>query len=665
MNAIIKQINNLSVKKHWCRLIIYSTVLGMCLGCDFNKNENANEPSYTFETFGDEFARKLTSLDTSVLAKYLDTSIENKNYLIKLGMWNWNLNKNVSVSDLRFFSKNLFHSEYHGAEPARSSFVVLFGIKSKEFPFLIDSVKVTYDVDSLSPQQFKIVNLDVNEYLLRLLDQAKRRLNYELSYLKKIDKDSLSASDRMVYDRIQTIKGLADSVVFYTFYKEDTLFYLANGNWKLPAALNLSRDKVEPTGIFQMGLANQHGLVVPVKYDKIFTPGVSIANMVEVQLGNKKGFYNLLGKEIIKVKYDAIYPYKENVDVLAQVALNNKYGWIDLQGNDHFEKNSHPDSRLFQSPFQSGLALKWVAKFENTNVSLLYMANLRDMIENRRYYAMPYYSPSYLSDLNIANQFETLAETKSGLGTTDYQFSIDRIMDFTDDVLSFISKVHHMGLGVREDIDDVNFYLIQQNKKNNSNSKINLSANYIVNSDARGDFSYRFLNDTLLEVNGISGRWVSDYNNRFLPYYYFTKYNYYKITPYKTVEVLKINRMFPFTKLLKLDSSYFSGKYTLAAFYIVGEQYFRLTLHHLDQEGLDIMRNEIYADYGYKFKNAKWAQYFAATTWYRPLFDNVDDKLSEIDQYNIKFIKDYQQKMQGRVNEYTKTDTVRYCRECP
>ena len=70
------------------------------------------------------------------------------------------------------------------------------------------------------------------------------------------------------------------------------------------------------------------------------------------------------------------------------------------------------------------------------------------------------------------------------------------------------------------------------------------------------------------------------------------------------------------------------------------------------------MRNEIFAEYGYKFKSKKWQEFFAKYDWYKPVKDNVDEFLTEKDKYNIKVILETKAKMKGHENQYTKKDTI-------
>jgi hypothetical protein len=54
---------------------------------------------------------------------------------------------------------------------------------------------------------------------------------------------------------------------------------------------------------------------------------------------------------------------------------------------------------------------------------------------------------------------------------------------------------------------------------------------------------------------------------------------------------------------------------------------------------LKIMRNEIFARYGYKFKTKDMADYFGAQSWYKPQYDDVTSKLTEIERINIDLIQ--------------------------
>jgi len=51
------------------------------------------------------------------------------------------------------------------------------------------------------------------------------------------------------------------------------------------------------------------------------------------------------------------------------------------------------------------------------------------------------------------------------------------------------------------------------------------------------------------------------------------------------------------------------------------------------------MRNEIFASHGYIFNSDRYKFYFEEQLWYKPMLDNVLDKLSDIEKENIKLIQ--------------------------
>jgi len=59
---------------------------------------------------------------------------------------------------------------------------------------------------------------------------------------------------------------------------------------------------------------------------------------------------------------------------------------------------------------------------------------------------------------------------------------------------------------------------------------------------------------------------------------------------------------------------------------------------------LSIMRNEIYARHGLIFKSASLKNYFSKQNWYKPVKENVDTELSDLEKLNILLIQRYEQK---------------------
>lgn len=82
--------------------------------------------------------------------------------------------------------------------------------------------------------------------------------------------------------------------------------------------------------------------------------------------------------------------------------------------------------------------------------------------------------------------------------------------------------------------------------------------------------------------------------------------------------------------------SYYDGRLKKAIFKILDEDY----LMKLSLEDLQIMRNEVYARYGYIFMiGGEMEAYFKKQTWYSGQFENVDNFITEIEKANIALIQ--------------------------
>ena len=57
---------------------------------------------------------------------------------------------------------------------------------------------------------------------------------------------------------------------------------------------------------------------------------------------------------------------------------------------------------------------------------------------------------------------------------------------------------------------------------------------------------------------------------------------------------------------------------------------------------LRIMRNEIFARYGYIFKSQDLINHFSSKRWYQPLYNDVNHRLTRIEKQNADFIKTFE-----------------------
>ncbi|MCL2097648.1 MAG: YARHG domain-containing protein [Bacteroidales bacterium] len=81
------------------------------------------------------------------------------------------------------------------------------------------------------------------------------------------------------------------------------------------------------------------------------------------------------------------------------------------------------------------------------------------------------------------------------------------------------------------------------------------------------------------------------------------------------------------------------GRFTLASEQVMTKEELQLYAGYPALPNLKIMRNEIFARYGYKFKTADMANYFGAKEWYIPQYDDVTSHLTEIERINIAQIQ--------------------------
>lgn len=80
------------------------------------------------------------------------------------------------------------------------------------------------------------------------------------------------------------------------------------------------------------------------------------------------------------------------------------------------------------------------------------------------------------------------------------------------------------------------------------------------------------------------------------------------------------------------------GKFTFASTLFM----IRGILRHFSVDSLRLIRNEIFARHGYIFKSEDLKKYFGSQEWYKPQFNDVNGKLTEIEQLNIRLISDYE-----------------------
>jgi len=492
---------------------------------------------------------------------------------------------------------------------------------------------LTLKIRKVSTNRYKIVQVDAKRFLA---DFA----SYENLVRTKTtsNKDIYSAITLKSFKTAQELKTRYDTVVWFAHLDNKTWFYVAKGSWVSP-----SRDTDDHAN--NMGLLNPDlKEVIPPKYDVIHNINGIFEGMVEVEKGAKRGLYNLSGKLVVPVDYDQIFPIDEQSNL---AVLRN--------GSDYFylKKDTTISAKvdLKISDFFSKIrGLNGPADFRKNALAVVTEYNSKEDD------GAVFVTPSYLVDLNLAPKIE---DFDNPLRHVDFEEVSKGYEVATDEKVSenwfqaTFYSIRDYFLGGRSEFYDKR-NLIIVDKRNDRVLTSDIGVDYEPDgSEALGGAcdvnSIRQINDTLFEVK--SGAKI------YLPFYDSTKvlrggpyYHYLALRGNKLVE-LKNNRTFGFTKYVKMDDSYLEGCYTISEGIGAGgdNNGVEKTIDRITPEMLRLMKNEIFADYRYKFKDKRWQDVFEMMDSYDvytkgdspdrlPPNLNVNDSLTVIDKYNINWI---------------------------
>jgi hypothetical protein len=399
-----------------------------------------------------------------------------------------------------------------------------------------------------------------------------------------------------------------------------------------------------------MGLVNPElKEIIPPGYDLIYNISGTFPGLVEVEKDNKKGFYDLDGKIVVPVSYDQVLPINDDVNL---AVLRN--------GDDYFYLKQ--DLSISEK-----VDLKigdFISKVKNLSNSFdLYKKAMEVVTEynSKTDHGAIYIAPSYLVDMNMVSKVN---DFKNPLRKIDYvEVHLNYKVSFAGTVkqpdnwleASFYSIRDYFLGGRAEFYDKKNVVIVD--KKNNRVFTKDIGIDYTPGdggSELRGlcDVNnIKVINDSLYEVKAGAVLWVELYDSTKTieggPYYH-----YLAVKNNKLVE-LPNNRNFGFTKYVKMDDSYLNNCYNLLIDYGHYKDMQKKTINQITPEMLRYMKNEIFADYAYQFKDKRWISIFEngdnpayneRISNKKPNNASVDDSLTVIDKYNINWIN---QKLKG------------------
>ncbi|HEY2581465.1 MAG TPA: YARHG domain-containing protein [Mucilaginibacter sp.] len=477
----------------------------------------------------------------------------------------------------------------------------------------------------VAPHQYKIVHLDARQF-------STDYVAYE-NYVKSKtipDKDIYSEITLESFKTAKELRAKYDSVLWFEHVDGKTYYYVIKGKlndhfyWTDGSAETQDPD-------FKMGLVNPSlKEIVPVEYNLVHNVGGTIDGLIEVEKGGKRGFYDLDGKNIVPASYDQIFPIVDDENI-ALLRNNDDYFYL--------RKDLSITDKIADFKITKELA-KIKALHDSYTLSDKSSKNIMEFNSREDFNTM-IISPSYLVDLqilprflNFQNPLRHAPAEQEGEGegsiSLDIKFDGSKKEESNWFESAFYSVVDDY-LGARSGLYETKKLLVVD-KKQNRIMAFNYDS-YYGGAEGGGALSgmciennFHSINDTLFEFKTTSNLDQYLLNGEHLsegPYYH------YMGIRNGTLVSIPCGRIFACAKFVKMDDSYLQGCYVID----------NKSYDHVTPEILSYIKNEIFASYGYKFKNEKWNEVFEHRYEYHVGNNTtVDDSLTSIEKYNISWI---------------------------
>ncbi|MEQ8906813.1 YARHG domain-containing protein [Ekhidna sp.] len=450
--------------------------------------------------------------------------------------------------------------------------------------------------------------------------------------------------DSTISEDIKNLDKTFISTPFYVNLKGRNFYIICTGKYNY---------KIERfNGTLKYGLANDSlTVLLEPEYDKIYNPNLTIEDCFEIERNSKIGLVNYRTGDILQPQFDCILPSSNEPN---EIAYGLKDGqWFKIQNSEI----SLPVEIAFDPiPILRTLSFNIKNVGENMMFDSYWEYYEDDANEGRGVVLIP----SYVSYLGLLDRDYTDIilpdqEGRIDFGTKEVRLSTSYKRSLSDKLVAFLVSAYESGIGARGYHREAK-QLVVHNEATNSLYTTHLAT--LSESDYFcGEANYRFVNDSIIEVK-VNSR---EYRNRAQRYEFETNFIYHKIEEDGSIKELKSIRYYDFTKFILIDESNFKGCFAWRisnASY--SDEHNMWVADHLSIEDLDIMRNEIFAEYGYKFKSEKWQKYFSKQPWYTPKYDDVNDMLTEIDKANVKFILKIKEQMERNEDSFRNKRPTKY-----
>lgn len=467
---------------------------------------------------------------------------------------------------------------------------------------------------------YKIINIETKKFLDDYTDYENYVFNKTLT-----DKDIYSPQTLAAFATADSLKARYDTIPWFQHLNGKTYFFVVNGDKNFIETFY--RDTVID---YKMGLVGPNRKeVVPAAYDLVHNIGATYPTLIEVEKDHKRGFYNLDGQIILPVEYDQIFPLNDAAN-LAVLRKGDDYYWWK---NDYTVSDKDAGIQIADL----------LPRIKNISQNLTLKTNSFSSVtecNSRDQHNSIFIPPSYLVDLGlmaVTQEFiNPLRRNVDEEGSKRFEIKSADKNSNDSWLASVFYSIRNYFVGGRSDFYDSQKVIVAS-KKNNRLYGADVTTDFSEMGEGavanKCNLNYvRQLNDSLYEVrtSGELNVWL--YNDKYVdegPGYH------YLMLKNNKLKELPNNRRFGFTKYVRMTDSYLNTCYTWM------EDSSRFNKATVDM--LRYMKNEIYADYQYNFKDTTWRKIFESNmgNYYREkgnYHDNVEDSLTAIDKFNIAFI---------------------------
>jgi len=487
----------------------------------------------------------------------------------------------------------------------------------------IGRTALTLKISTTDSKNLRIVQIEGSKFLLDYIAYENLVKSKTLT-----DEDIYAPITLKAFETAKQLKTKYDSVIWFEHINKQTYFFVTKGKWNFDE-VNVGGPHPDTIKTYKMGLVNPSlKEIIPVEYDLIHNIDGTIKGLVEVEKEHKHGFYNLDGKIVVPVEYDQIFPVNNEL-AIAALRKGDDFYWLN--------KDLTISDKII---ITLGEVLAQTTHLGTSNQDGDDINNVTEF-NSREMHGTIYIPPSYLVYMGIFGEVELFknplrknVEFEDVSSKYDITLGKKITIENGDNVFeSTLYSIRNYYLGGRSEFYDSKKIMVVDKKREQIYSNV-INNDYTETDGSTAincnEYEIKALNDSLFEVKlsaAVEIPLPNSSQKEFLlnaPVYHYLFLRNGKLVEKET------SRIFSFTKFIKMDDSYLQGCYS----------YENEQTDYLKHEFLKYVKNEIFADYNYKFKDSTWTEEFNETMFntYQAKNISVDDSLTEIDKYNINWI---------------------------